>query len=374
MSTDLKLERVLLIGVTLILSLLGLFFVFESSALESFKLDGTAFYFLKNQSIAFIIGLVVLTIATFIPAKIYLRFAYFFYALALILCALCFFPGFGNILVGNVVTNGARRWIYLFGFSIQVAELVKFCLIVFFAYLFSKTQDLKVFILYLILPAVALLLQKDLGSLLVIMAIIFGLYFLSGIELKTFWKLCGISLLAVLLMILIEPYRRERLLTFFNPSEDRQDTGYHVDQLKIGVGRGGWWGQGIGNSRQKFSYIPFASSDSIFAIIGEEIGFFGVTFILLLFFFYLYLIWRITQLAPLTTAEKLIGDGIFILFAAQIFINLAAISGTVPLTGLTLPFFSAGGSSLVVSLFLTGVVLSLSRSEKTVKIKRKKYV
>lgn len=371
----LEIQRLLLLFTTLVLSLLGLFFVFESSALESFKLDGTAFYFLKNQSIGFFVGLLALTVATFIPVKLYLRFPYFFFILAIILGGLCFFPGFGKVLVGNVVTNGARRWIYLFGFSIQVAEIMKFCFIIFFAHLFSQTTNWKVFLLYLIAPVGLLLLQKDLGSLLVMLAIIFGLYLLAGVDYRVFAKIIGGGLVAILLMIIFSPYRRERLLTFLNPSNDTQDTGYHVNQLKIGIGRGGLMGQGIGNSKQKFAYIPFASSDSIFSIISEEVGFFGVSFIFSLFAFFAFLVWSIVDQTELSVAEKLVGFGIFILFVSQIFINLGAISGITPLTGITLPFFSAGGSSLVISLFLVGVIMSFTRENSLLKQKkRKRYV
>lgn len=377
MTTTLKTQRLLLLSATLILCFLGLLFVFESSAVESFKKDGTAFYFLKNQSLGLLAGVAALVGAAFIPVKFYLRLPYLFYILALLLGALCFFPGFGEVLQGDIVTNGARRWIYVFGFSVQVSEMMKFCYVVFFAYLFSKTTDWQVFLCYLAAPVLLLLLQKDLGSLLVIMAIIFGLYFLAGANLKIYGKIIGAGALAVLLMIVISPYRRERLMTYLNPSSDTQDTGYHVNQLKIGIGRGGLLGQGIGRSQQKFAYIPFASSDSIFAIISEEMGFAGVTFILVVFGVFLSLIWSITHKADLTPAEKLVGDGIFILFASQIFINLGAISGLTPLTGITLPFFSAGGSSLVVSLFLVGVIVSLSRSQtekKVLKKRRRLYV
>ena len=371
----LEIQRLLLLFTTVVLSLLGLFFVFESSALESFKLDGTAFYFLKNQSIGFFVGLLALTIAMFIPVKLYLRFPYFFFIFAIILGGLCFFPGFGKILVGNVVTNGARRWIYLFGFSIQVAEVMKFCFIIFFAHLFSQTTNWKVFLLYLAAPVGLLLLQKDLGSLLVMLAIIFGLYLLAGVDYRVFAKIIGGGLVAILLMIILSPYRRERLLTFLRPSSDTQDTGYHVNQLKIGIGRGGLMGQGIGNSKQKFAYIPFASSDSIFSIISEEVGFFGVSFIFSLFAFFLFLIWSIVNQTELPASEKLVGFGIFILFVSQIFINLGAISGITPLTGITLPFFSAGGSSLVISLFLVGVIMSFTRQNSlSGQKKRKRYV
>ena len=370
----LKLERNLLIITAIILSLLGLFFVFESSALESFKQDGTPFYLVKNQAIGFGVGLVALLIASFIPVRWYLKIPYVFYFLAIILIGLCFFDGFGTILQGNVVANGARRWIYVFGLSVQVAEIVKFCMIIFFSYLVLKIKDYRIFLLYLAPIAALILMQKDLGSLIVMVAICFGLYFLSGAPMKKIFFIGTALFVAGLMMIVASPYRRERLMTYLHPDTNRQGDAYHVDQLKIAIGRGELTGKGIGQSRQKFAYVPEVATDSIFSIVAEEIGFIGVSFIFAIYMFFLFLIWRITQLAPLTEMEKMVGYGVFLLFLSQIFINLGAISGLLPLTGITLPFFSAGGSSLVISLFLVGVVVSLSNQTVPSIIKRKKYV
>ncbi len=374
MTHSLKLEKILLVILATILCLLGLFFVFESSALESFKRDGTPFYLVKNQALGFLLGLGALIGASFIPIKTYLKFPYFFYCLALVLLGLCFFDGFGTVLQGNIDVNGARRWLYIFGISVQVAEIVKFCLVIFFAYLLTKVNDYQIFLAYLAPPVALMLLQKDLGSLLVILAISFGLFFLSGASNKIIIKIGLFGLVAVLLMIVLSPYRRERFLTWINPSQNVQGEGYHLNQLLIAIGRGGLTGKGIGQSRQKFAYVPEVSSDSIFSIVAEEIGFIGVSFILLIYMFFLYLIWRIIQLAPLELPTKMVGYGIFILFVSQIFINLGAISGLTPLTGITLPFFSAGSSSLIISLFLVGVILSLANCQPTFKIRKKRYV
>jgi cell division protein FtsW len=195
------------------------------------------------------------------------------------------------------------------------------------------------------------------------------MYFLAGAKLKEIgWLVGGAAVLAVL-AILLTPFRRERVLAFLQLGQSGEgseaaaevDT-WHVDQLLLGLGRGGTFGQGIGNSRQKYSFVPEPSTDSIFAIVGEEIGFVGGAVILALYLFCLYLIFRVVTLANLTTAERLLGYGILILLASQIFLNIAAISSLTPLTGITLPFFSYGRSSLIISLVMMGVVLGLGQT------------
>jgi cell division protein FtsW len=370
----LKLEKNLLIIVTIVLCFLGILFVFESSALESFERDGTAFNLAGKQLIGFLLGILALIIAARFPLKFYLKSAYIFYFIALVLIGLCFWDGIPPALVGNVPVHGARRWIWLFGISVQVAEIVKFCLIVFLAYLFAKTKNYLIFLLYLS-PIVLLVgLQKDLGSLLVIFAIGLGLYYLAGASLIKLLPLGLVILASVIILIIIEPFRLDRITSWLNPESDPQGTGLHILQLEIAIGRGELIGKGIGDSRQKYAYVPETSTDSIFAIIAEEIGFVGVSIIISLYLFFLYLIWRIVQFSHLNLSERLIGDGIFILFASQTFINLGGISGLIPFTGITLPFFSAGGSSLAISLFLVGVIISLSKTHSPFKYYQRKYV
>lgn len=347
--------------------------MFESGALESFRDEGNLFATVAQQSLGLVIGLVGLTIVNFIPPRWYLKFPYFFYLLAIVLMILCFIPGKEGSIFYTKDINGARRWIFVCGQSIQVAELVKVCVIIFFAYLGSKTHELKTFLVYLAPLAGLFLLQKDLGSLIVVAAVVFGMYFLAGADWKSIGYLVGGGLLALLLMILLSPYRRERLLTFLHPERDLQGDGYHVSQMLIAIGRGGLAGKGIGNSRQKFFYVPEASSDSIFSIVAEEVGFVGVVVIFLLYVFFLVLIWQIGQDHRLTVAERLMARGLFIVFLTQTFINLAAIAGLLPLTGITLPFFSAGGSSLIVSLSLVGLALALTRDEPSKITRRRRY-
>jgi cell division protein FtsW len=370
----LRLEKTLLVGVSLLLCALGMFFIFESGVLASFRASGHQFSLVQNQLLGLAVGVVSLVIASKIKVEWYLRWPYFFYALALGLILLCFWDGIPPLLHGNEVINGARRWVWVMGISVQVAEIVKFCLIIFWAYLLPKVNNYQVFLVYLSAPTALILLQKDLGSLLVVLAISGGLYFLSGVAWRQIgWLLLG-GVAAVLVMIATAGYRSERVTCWLDPDFDPGDTCYHINQLMIAIGRGELMGEGISASRQKFAYVPEVSSDSIFAIVAEEVGFVGVSVILGLYMFFLYLIWRITQLANLSPSQKMVGYGIFLLFLMQTFMNLGAISGLIPLTGITLPFFSAGGSSLVISLFLVGVVLSLAQTAPTVRVRKRKYV
>ena len=175
-------------------------------------------------------------------------------------------------------------------------------------------------------------------------------------------------------LVLLFSYRLSRIDAWLHPDSNLSESGYHVRQMKIAIGRGGLIGQGISQSKQKTSNIPSVNTDSIFAIIAEEVGFVGVSAIFLLFMFFLYLIWRIIQYGQLTSQEQMLGYGIWLLFLVQIFVNTAAISGLIPLTGLTLPFFSSGGSSLLVSLLMVGVIINLSYQQPTIKTRKRRYV
>lgn len=356
----LQLERKLLVIVVTILSFLGVLFVYESSTVESFQLSGDDLHFVITQTLGLVVGIIACYLASKFNYHWYLKFPYLFYLLAIAVILLCFWSGIPSIIKGNVVVNGSRRWIWLFGVSIQVVEITKFSMIVFFTYLLEKSNQLKVFLLYLLPISALILLQKDLGSLLVILCLSIGLFFLSGAKARAFIPL-GIGMIgAILLMIVLSPYRLKRLLTYLNPQEGTQNESYHLNQALIAIGRGGLTGKGVSGSIQKY-YLPEASSDSIFPIIAEEVGFIGVSVIFFLYLSFFYLLYRLIHLGSACESGKMIGYGILLTFLSQLFLNLGAISGLTPLTGITLPFLSAGGSSLVFSLFLVGVVLNLTK-------------
>ncbi|MBQ6438220.1 FtsW/RodA/SpoVE family cell cycle protein [bacterium] len=352
-------EVKILVALAIILSLVGIYFIFDVAAARN------PFGEVARQSISLVAGLALMSAMVHVRPRALLagKWPYVAYGCSLLLIVLCFIPINTPFFRSGESIFGAYRWFRLFGYSIQVAELVKLGMIIFFAYLFTRTTDWKIFLLYLSVPTLLMLVQKDLGSLLVVYASVFGLYILAGAPLKNIAGLCAAGLVGVILMIVLAPYRMRRLTTFLHPEADLLGDGYQINQMLIAIGRGGAFGQGLGQSRQKFGKVPVVSSDSIFSIMAEEIGFVGVTIVLLLLALFVICVWHLVETADVAADERLLGFGIYLSFLSQIFINIAAISGTMPLTGITLPFISSGGSSLAVSLALVGLVVALAKDQ-----------
>jgi cell division protein FtsW len=343
------------LGLTLLLSVMGLFFVLESSVAEAFSLVGDQYHFVRQQTMHFFLGLVALGVGYSMPMKFWQKIAPYAYGLAIGLLLLVITPGI------RTEINGAYRWIYIGGFGLQPIEFTKFAITIFFASWMTKHQRLVPFLFLTGLPIGLVMLQPDLGSALIVLAISFTLYFVAGGHWKPFVGVSGLGVILLSLLILTSPYRRQRLETFFNPEIDPLGSSFHIRQITIALGNGGWFGQGIGNSQQKFSYIPEASTDSIFAIIAEEIGFIGSLGLFALFGWFLVSAHRLIKETKQGLYAQLVGMGIMIWLGAQICLNIAAVVALVPLTGVPLPFFSYGGSSLVMILFATGVLLHLQK-------------
>ncbi|HPS40828.1 MAG TPA: FtsW/RodA/SpoVE family cell cycle protein [Candidatus Woesebacteria bacterium] len=348
------------LGLIILLSLLGLFFVFEASTVESFKLFGHQYYFFKQQAIWLLLSFVVLLFTSKLKVKFFKKFALHFYLLAILLLILTLIPSIGLKL------NGTRRWIALpFGIgTLQSVEVFKFVLVNFYAYLLSKKLDLSSFLFFLFWPIVLVLLQPDFGSLMILVATSIIMYFLAGGRIKFLAILFAGGIVFVLSVILFSPYRRERLTTFLNPQVNIQEESYHVRQITLALGGGSWFGRGIGNSQQKYSYVPEASSDSIFAIVAEEIGFVGSFLIICLFILYFRVANLLVKNKVLTKYEYLLYYGILTWIAIQLLFNLSAVVVLLPLSGMPLPFFSQGGSSLVMLFFANGVLLSIATHAK----------
>jgi cell division protein FtsW len=347
--------ELMLIALTLVLSLIGLLFVFEASVAEAYDLFGNPFYFVREQAISLAIGLVGMTVGVFIPTIFWKKISPFMYGLSVLLLGMVFIPGLGLEL------NGASRWILISGFSFQPVEIVKFAMIIFFANWMERHQKLKPFLLLTGIPVGLLFLQPDMGSALIVLAISFGVYFLAGAPWKTFFMTgaAGVALLS--LLIAISPYRMRRLTTFLDPESDPLGASFHIRQIVIALGNGGILGQGIGNSRQKFSYIPEASTDSIFSIIAEEIGFVGCMGIFLLFAVFFKVAHTICRKTPPGSYDHLLAHGILIWLGMQMVLNLSAVVALVPLTGIPMPFFSYGGTALVMVLSVTGILIGIGR-------------
>jgi cell division protein FtsW len=347
----------LLLGLTVILCGLGLFFIFEASSAESFRLVGHQYYFLRQQTTSLFFGVGGFLIAFLLPANFWKKTAGWWFLLGLVLLVLVLIPGLGLEL------NGARRWFMIQDRAFQPVEFFKLALVLFYAKWLTSQIKLPLFLFVNILFSILILLQPDMGSLLILLWISLGLFFLAGGRILILGVLSALGGLLLFLMIISSSYRSERLLTYLNPSLDPLGGGFHVRQITLALASGGWLGVGIGNSQQKHAYIPEVSSDSIFAIIAEEVGFLGSVVIIGLLLTYALTLYRIGMSLPEKSFTQLFVLGVFLWLGGQTLLNLAAVVALVPLTGLPLPFFSTGGSSLLGILFVIGLTIRLFREQ-----------
>lgn len=339
---------------TALLCLIGLLFVFEASISESIGTFGHSYHFVRQQGMWLAIGWFGLLASSLVPPKFWKASAVGWYLFGLLLLILVLIPGIGREF------NGARRWIGLGSVTvIQPIEFVKFSIVTFFAAWMSKHQRVAPFLFLTGIPVALIFLQPDLGSSLVILAIAFGMFFLAGGETKVIIGSALLGLVIISSAILSSEYRMRRVSTYLNPELDPLGASFHIRQITLALGRGGLTGEGIGNSRQKLAYIPEPSSDSIFAIAAEEIGFIGSIGIIGLYVLYTHGATRIIKKQEKDSFYFLLGSGILIWISVQTLLNIAAVVALVPLTGLPLPFFSYGGSSIVMVLTATGVLLRL---------------
>lgn len=349
-----KLDLLFLICVIL-LSLFGLLMIYDASQFEAFQSFNDKYYFARQQSISFILGIIALIFFSLFNYHNLKKFANFFLFFSLLLLILVFIPNLG------ISAYGAHRWLKLGFITLQPAEIIKMAAIIFFANLFSKQFKLAPFLILVGVVAIIVgILQKDLGSAIVFGVISFGMYFIAGAPIKHFIAVVVAGLAAIVSLILIAPYRIKRVLAFLDPFSDPQGYSYHITQVLIALGSGGFTGLGIGQSRQKYSFIPEVTTDSIFSIIGEEFGFIGSTIVIILFGILIYKGFKIAENCP-DKFGKLLAVGLIIWIGAQTVVNLSAMVSLMPLTGVPLPFISFGGSALLVNLIAAGILLNISK-------------
>ena len=338
----------------ILLTLFGLLMVFNASIVEGYQEFNDKFHFVRLQSIWAVVGLLGMAVASLIPFSVYKKLSQPIFILALLLLIGVLIPGVG------FEAQGARRWINLGFTNFQPSELTKLAIIIYFSSWLSKHQRFAPFIFITSVVLGLIMLQPDLGTAIIIGSIAFVLYFIAGGSLKhiIFGGLGG-ALLATLLIV-SSPYRLNRLKTFIDPTSDPLGTSYHIRQVLIALGSGGLTGQGIGKSRQKYQYLPEASTDSIFAIIAEETGFIGSFLVIVVIYFLINQGYKIASRAP-DMFSKLLATGIVSWIGFQALINLAAMVALVPLTGVPLPLISYGGSSLITILFALGIVINISK-------------
>ncbi len=353
-------DRWLLLA-TAALSLFGILMVYDSSVVIALRDFGNPYYYAREQLRWLILGAIALFIFSRLDYHILHKFSLPFLITTLILLIGVFVPGIG------VHALGARRWLNFGLFILQPAELAKLSLIIYLSAWFAHREKGR-FGAFLLLVSMVLglvILEPDLGTAIIILIIALVLYFFSGAPIVQFVLLVPVLLVSLSGLALAAPYRFRRLTTFFNPNSDPLGASYQIRQVLLALGSGGWFGVGIGKSRQKYEYLPEANTDSIFAIIGEEVGFIGAMVIIALFLFLLWRGFRIASRAP-DMFGKLLALGISSWIGIQTIINLAAMVALLPLTGVPLPLISYGGSSLIILLAALGILLNISKQRTSV--------
>lgn len=353
-----------LLTVVAILIVLGIVILASvSAAIAQEKFDSPIFYLFRHFSFGILLGGILGFIAYKLPLKLWERYAAVLLIINLVLMVLVFLPQIG------IRLGGASRWINLGFTSLQPSELLKITSILYFAaWLPSLAQrhkknlskSLVAFLAVLGLIGFLLAMQPDVSTMGIIAVCIILMYFISG---TPFWHSLamisgGLAILAVL--IKIAPYRLERLLVFLKPDIDPLGISYQIKQALIAIGSGGFWGNGIGMSMQKFGFLPQPMSDSIFAVFAEEMGFIGALIVVVLF---LILAWRGFKISKETASEfaKLTAMGITSWITIQAFVNIGATIGILPLSGIPLPFISYGGTALASELIGVGILLNISK-------------
>jgi len=332
-------------------------------ALSKLRFDDP-YYFFKHQFFyGFLPGLLLMFFAQKVDYRVWKKLAFFLFLINIGLLILTFIPGI------SLRFQGASRWLKLWAFSFQPSEMLKLTLILYLAAWFDSVKEkskdfFEGFIPFLVIIGFIgflIIKQPDMGTMIVLVAIAFSIYFVSGAKLKHIILLMILGVTSFWLLIRLEAYRFKRILAFLNPEIDPQGISYQIKQAIIAIGSGGLWGLGLGHSRQKFSYLPEPVGDSIFAVICEELGFVGACLLLILFAIFALRGYKIAKNAP-DNFSRLLATGITSWIAFQAIMNISAIAGLIPLTGVTLPFISYGGTSLVFSLTGAGILLNISKN------------
>lgn len=349
--------------IALLLAVIGLVVVYAISPGLAATKDVGNNYFVIKQTIAILLGIAAFAIFSIIPTNTLRQSKTLLIGIALVTSILV-------LLLGEEV-NGATRWIQIGGLSFQVAEIIKFALIVWLGcFLIERANNSEIedsrktlYPLLGIMAAVGLVvavIQSDLGSTGVMVAIILIMAYTAGLPLKRLALIGGIVLIGTLLAISTSAYRRERVETFLNPSIDCQSSGYQSCQALIAVGSGGMFGLGLGNGVQAYGYLPEAANDSIFAILAEKFGFIGVSVVLGLYIILFSRLKRIIERSK-DAFSRLFVTGVLAWISTQAIINIGAMIGLLPLKGITLPFISYGGTSIVFVMAALGIVFNISR-------------
>lgn len=351
----------ILLFTVLALILSGLIMILSASSVKAEQLFSNSYYFFANQLKYLAVALILSAVIYKFKYKKLKNMAPYLLLMSLAALLLVLIPGLGKM------AGGSRRWLPLGPVNFQPSELAKLAIVIYLAAYIDKNKDKMrnfkkgilppLFVIGLI--AFLILMEPDLGTAVTLGAVAAAMIFIGGIKISYFIILAVISILLSLGAIIAEPYRRQRLFTFLNPWQDPLDSGYHIIQSLLALGSGGLFGVGAGNSHQKFLYLPEPGTDFIFAVLGEEFGLVGTLFIIFLYFL---LAWRGLKIAIRVddTFGSMLAVGITSMIIIQALINMAVVTSLMPVTGITLPLISYGGSSLVINLMALALLLNIS--------------
>ncbi len=355
-----KIDKNLLITV-IILSLFGLIMIYSSSNIWAEYKFHDSYKYLKSQAIFLLISYILIYFISNIPYTLYKKYSNKILLICIILLILVLIPGIGTI------RNGSRSWFGIGSFGIQPSEAAKLGLIIFTSkYLANnKIKDIKTSVLPILLVVFIIfgliMLQPDFGTGVIIVISIISLLFVSGVNMNFFIKMGILGLIGIVILVIIAPYRMARITSFLNPWSDPLGSGFQIIQSLYAIGPAGLLGMGLGNSVQKHFYLPEPQTDFIFSIISEELGFAGVLIVSTLFIIIIYRGIKIS-LNQEDNFAKYLSFGIIFSIAFQTILNLMVVVGLIPVTGVTLPFLSYGGSSLLVSMSEIGILLNISKN------------
>lgn len=353
----------LLVSLVFLLITLGMVFIYSASSYSAAVRYNDSFYFVKKQLVGFLMGLVVMLFFINFNYHKFLKLKWVVVAVSLILLVLVFIPGLGKS------NYGANRWITIGGFSLQSSEVAKFGFVIFSAcYLSKNYQKTKTF--WGVVPIMAvggvicllILLEPNLSVTLCVGMVMLIMLVVGGMRAKHFLIILIPIACLVPILIIMEPYRLQRLVAFIDPWASPKEEGFQLIQSLYALGSGGLFGVGLFNSRQKYLFLPFSESDFIFSIIGEELGFVGCVLVITI---YAVVIWKGVKIA-INASDRLgcyLASGITSIIAVQLLINIAVVTGSIPPTGIPLPFMSAGGTSLMVFMGAVGILLNISKGE-----------
>ena len=350
----------------ILLSVVGTIFIYSASRYSALSTYNDPLYFVKKQVVGILLGIVAMIFTSCFNYNKLKKFVLPVCIIAVVLLCLVFVPGIG------VENYGAKRWIGFGGFTLQPSEIAKFALILFSATYVSKNPE-KINTFVGILPVLLLggvicfliIIEPNMSITICTGVLMLGLLFAAGMKIKHFALLIIPAFLGGVALIFLEPYRISRLLAFIDPWSNSKGEGYQLLQSLYALGSGGWFGVGLFCSRQKYAFLPFAESDFILSVIGEEIGFVGI-----LFFFALLIFIIVKGIMIASKSENVFGFmlaiGITLIFGIQVLINALVVTGSIPPTGLPLPLVSSGNTSIIIFMGEMGVLFNISKKNVSV--------